>query len=480
MHRVPVIDVRHPCARALVTRERQNGNPVILENHEGWTDFAKQWVLPGTGELDADRFVRDVGAETLVPIVRPGYDEHEPVKEHMAVKQFIDSYWRHNDSGAYLHQWQFAITDNAEVRSRLLDGGSQHLPCLGHNMLRHWLDICRGDNPLQYLFMGPANTYSKLHRDNGGCAILIAPITGVKEMTLVHRDDTVHLYDLAVDLSDPNLHRFPSLSFARVWRHAIKPGQILLMPAGTYHAARNLSPCLAFSSFHLDAVNAPLFYRSFLAEDAPELSHAEILWNCTHDIMERLEPAVRSKGVETPDMTAQLEGLRMLRHLVRAIQLDAHTPSANGWEWGRLLQGVDESLHAFATRHTQTDKDGPARDERIARSAPAPAACAPHGLADEKWQIEQRAAWQKVQLQKGDVVVVNYNKKNLMANVLQVRAPVTRECLPADRLSIAPLTPFHSFRLSLAGAVRALLPRHRPVLGVQAAEDGQDPLHGME
>ena len=163
-------------------------------------------------------------------------------------------------------------------------------------------------------------------------------------------------------------------------------------------------------------------------------------------------------------MTAQLEGLRMLRHLVRAIQLDARTPSANGWEWGRLLQGVDESLHAFATRHTQTDKDGPARDERIARSAPAPAACAPHGLADEKWQIEQRVAWQKVQLQKGDVVVVNYNKKNLMANVLQVRAPVTRECWPADRLSIAPLTPFHSFRLSLAGAVRALLPRHRPVL----------------
>ena len=179
MHGVAVIDVRHACARALVTRERRNGNPVILEHHEGWLDFAKQWVKEATPqsaggaaggagvgdanananvrdmggargqELDADRFIADVGAETLVPIVRPGYDEHEPVKEHMAVGEFMERYWKHNDSGAYLHQWQFAITGDQAVRDRLLNGGSKPLSCLGHNMLCHWLDICRGANPLQ-------------------------------------------------------------------------------------------------------------------------------------------------------------------------------------------------------------------------------------------------------------------------------------------------------------------------------------------
>ena len=100
---------------------------------------------------------------------------------------------------------------------RRLNHRCEPLPCLGHNLLQHWIDLCRGDNPLQYLFMGPRNTYSKLHRDNGGCAIMIAPLVGRKEAILVHRDDTVHLYDLSLDISCPDLHRFPSLAFARVW-----------------------------------------------------------------------------------------------------------------------------------------------------------------------------------------------------------------------------------------------------------------------
>jgi hypothetical protein len=28
------------------------------------------------------------------------------------------------------------------------------------------------------------------------------------------------------------------------------------------------------------------FYRSFVAEDAPEISHAEVVWNAAHDIMQ--------------------------------------------------------------------------------------------------------------------------------------------------------------------------------------------------
>ena len=51
------------------------------------------------------------------------------------------------------------------------------LPCLDDNLLKHWLDICLGDNQLQYLFMGQASTYSKLHVDPGGLDLLIAPLS---------------------------------------------------------------------------------------------------------------------------------------------------------------------------------------------------------------------------------------------------------------------------------------------------------------
>eukprot|EP00937_MAST-01D_sp_MAST-1D-sp2_P002218 g2218.t1 len=436
--RIPVVDAQQPVARALVQRERQNGNPLILTNHPGWTGFAQTWVRDdgcggggagssqgdgggdggggagGGAGLDAEQFLHDVGADTEVPIVRPGYDEKQPVKEHLCVRQFMDEYWCENDRGAYLHQWQFAICPRAEVR-RALCGRSAPLPCLGHNLLKHWIDLCRGDNPLQYLFMGPAHTYSKLHRDNGGCAILIAPVTGRKEVILVHRDDTVHLYDLAVDVSSPDLHRFPSLAFARVWRQTVEPGQILLMPAGTYHACRNLDPCLSYSCFHLDSVNLPLFYKSFLAEDAPELSHAEILWNAAHDLMDILEQ------------------LRVLRHFVRAIELDASTPAASGWDWHKLLRSVDYTLSCTLQSAIERDRvrrsshggtSHPGRVERGVRGASGARGGGgrgegAHDVDEAAWAAQQRAAWARLALRKGQAVLVRHYNKVLKGLVEQ-------------------------------------------------------------
>ena len=42
---------------------------------------------------------------------------------------------------------------------------------------------------LQYLFMGGVGTRSRLHVDPGGLDLIIAPLVGWKEVTLVHRDD---------------------------------------------------------------------------------------------------------------------------------------------------------------------------------------------------------------------------------------------------------------------------------------------------
>ena len=63
---------------------------------------------------------------------------------------------------------------------------------MGDDLLKYWLDLsqCKGDSPLQYIFMGREDTHSKLHKDPGGLEISIAPITGQKECVLVHRDDS--------------------------------------------------------------------------------------------------------------------------------------------------------------------------------------------------------------------------------------------------------------------------------------------------
>ena len=122
-----------------------------------------------------------------MPILRREYSDSAPIKEHTSVGDFLDRYWLQKSAAAYLHQWQFPLSKTAVPK---LCYRCDPPPCLDEDLLKHWLDICLGDNPLQYLFMGEASTSSKLHIDPGGLDLLIAPIIGEKQVTLVHRDDS--------------------------------------------------------------------------------------------------------------------------------------------------------------------------------------------------------------------------------------------------------------------------------------------------
>jgi hypothetical protein len=75
---------------------------------------------------------------------------------------------------------------------------------------------------------------TNLHHDNGGHAILIAPIVGEKECVLIHRDDgKKNLYHSDVKLDKIDLQALPLMSFACVWKTILIPGEILLMSSGT-------------------------------------------------------------------------------------------------------------------------------------------------------------------------------------------------------------------------------------------------------
>ena len=367
------INVNDSDARDRVTEARENGTPVVLVGHIGWANFAKGWLAPQAPEtvteaetqerevtnsedplsldlsqahkLILSRMIEDIGHED-VPVVRRNYNEENPIHGNIRAEKFLEACWPDDSSATnagdkahsiapkfYLHQWQFPLADSA---GRRLCHQNKPLPngILGLDLLKFWLDLpqCKSDSPLQYLFMGTEGTMSKLHRDSGGLDISIAPIVGEKECVLVHRSDgAVCFYHLDAKLDNIDLQAYPLMSQARIWKTIIRPGEILLMPQGTYHQCRNLTPCLSYSRFHLDTVNLLPFLQSMIDGDAPEVSQDEVIWNSTTELIrivdsyvDEIQAHVKSPTTHpnvplSPGMIDTVKTLRCLRNVCREI-----------------------------------------------------------------------------------------------------------------------------------------------------------------
>ena len=334
--------------------------------------------------LDIEAMSNDIGDEE-VPVVRRNYQESKPISRNILASKFFEAGWNEQDaescvsssgrkrrkSTLYLHQWQFPLSDTACSK---LCHQNKPLPnnILGEDLLKYWLDRVKLDSPLQYLFMGKADTMSKIHRDNGGLAISIAPITGEKECVLVHRDDGhACLYNNQASLEPDHidLNAYPLLPHARIWRTTIKPGEILLMPHGTYHQCRNVTPCLSYSRFHLDVVNLRAFLQSMMDGDAPELDQDMVLWNSTRELIDILDNATDTKRKVDDDLFNAVDGLRALRNIAKEVTrkltirelVKGTNPSpdtvsssvhidGDAKVWQNLVDDVDVCLHDFRYR----------------------------------------------------------------------------------------------------------------------------------
>jgi hypothetical protein len=272
------IDVNDLGAKDRVRELRVNGTPFVLTGHSGWAQFASRWLKRPRGnrprqdetpldlsvpqQVDVDRMMDDIGDEE-VPILKKDYNEYEPLAGKLLAKTFIEHCWPedgkirgHSEKAGlqthahmfYLHQWQFPLSETAKGN---LCGRGRSVPLpneiMGEDLLQFYLEDLK-DNPFQYIFMGHEGTMSKLHSDNGGLEISIAPIVGEKECVLVHRSDGENcLYNLDARIDDINLQKYPMLAFARVWKTVVRPGEIIWLPQGTFHQCRNITPCLSYS-----------------------------------------------------------------------------------------------------------------------------------------------------------------------------------------------------------------------------------------
>lgn len=318
-----------------------NDNALELPASADWLDLTKDW------ELDVDKMIDDIGDE-VVPVIKKGYDERNPIHKRVPLKDFLLQCWpskeadntaadaaKQNLKSLYLHQWQFPLAESDATVKLCGPGNNNPLPndILGEDLLCYWQDLekCQGDNPFQYIFMGKSETLSKLHRDVGGLAITIAPIVGKKEVVLVHRADNACLYDCKASLDKIDLHKYPMLSHARIYKSVIEPGEMLLMPQGTFHQCRNVTPCLSYSRFHLDTVNLRAFLESMINMDAPEIEQEDVLWNATLGLENKVDAYVaEAKKKLKEDSLAATAGvpkevirwvdtLRQLRCIVREI-----------------------------------------------------------------------------------------------------------------------------------------------------------------
>ena len=359
------IHVRSPNASQRVAEARESGVAVCVVGHVGWAQFVARWVkntplhepldLSKYHEIDVDRMKHDIGKER-VPVIRRNYNEYNPISAEITVDEYLDECWP-EQSNLYLHQWQFPLSFS--VREKLCRM-CEPMPddVLGEDLLQFWMDDL-DDNPFQYIFMGGKETMSKLHKDDGGLMITIAPIVGKKEVVLVHRADGPNcLYNLDADLTKPDLHHFPKMAFARVWKSIIEPGEILIMPQGTYHQCRNVTPCLSYSRFVLDTTNVNQFLDSAIRGEAKSnIDHEVILWNAITALEQRVsdylsethEPSKLRTVVPSTVWTA-VENLHCLRHIARSVR--THLTEA-GDEWKSIVQDIDQILHNFEHRNAQ-------------------------------------------------------------------------------------------------------------------------------
>lgn len=495
------INVRDGDARERVDEAREAGVPVVLVGHVGWPEFAKRWKVKTNDQerddscrpldlsqpfqLDMDSMIDDIGDE-MVPILKRNYDEANPIPDKMKAKYFLNA--SRSDFGnaakpshasrkekLYLHQWQFPRFDKS--RRNLCDQSeSQVMPLhvLGDDLLKYYSsERSRSDNnPYQYLFMGARGTMSKLHRDCGGLAITIAPIVGEKECVMVHRADGEDcLYNLDASLETVDLQRFPLMGTARVWKTIVRPGEILLMPQGTYHQCRNVTACLSYSRFHLDTVNIRAFLQSMCDGDAGEVEHGVILFNAAHSLINKVEDFVdeqaetktRRQIILNEDMMQVMDDLRCLRnisHEIRRRKHLAHQPDEEE-EWRDLTRDIDGCFE-YCWENKVPEFRRRVSAATLARSDNAlwlPITDSV-GSSLEKAFLhlpntpDETALSQTTEPTKNDIVAVHLMGKRVKGEILEVRsglsaALVSYDGFPSELFN--EYQPFHQLRIPRSG-----------------------------
>lgn len=124
---------------------------------------------------------------------------------------------------------------------------------------------------------GTGGRFPVLHYDTWHIYTLLSQIYGVKRYTLFAPEQAPFLYargnQSQVDVEKVDLEKFPLFAQATAISCDLRPGEILLVPAGWWHTTRILTPSITVSASRVNASNWRDFSRD-LKTTAPPRARA--------------------------------------------------------------------------------------------------------------------------------------------------------------------------------------------------------------
>lgn len=221
--------------------------PAVVRDAFSYWPHASKWRIEKIAERFADRSVpayetgEEVNlADQLNRIVQSSSDEPEPYIRNLNV-----------------------ITELPE----LLPDLSPAIPLSTPNRICSPLlpgRLFPRDGHLLELFVGgPGSGFPYVHYDDPVMHTWSLLLQGSKEWTLFAPSDGAYLYpkkdfhyhSRIADVDDVDLERFPLFEKATPVKHVQKPGELLFVPAGWWHTAKNLQPSLTIAWDQLNRDN---------------------------------------------------------------------------------------------------------------------------------------------------------------------------------------------------------------------------------
>ena len=173
-------------------------------------------------------------------------------RSQMTITEYVE-YLRdfeagHNTELRYLVDWQFAKSAPellSDIRSPEFVG-------------QDWFSLLPSTIQPDYrwIYIGVAGTFGPLHVDLQATSAWLAVIDGKKEVVFFEPNTTQHVYKGAVNPFNPDFGRFPEFAYLPGYRVILEPGDIIYVPTGWWHAARNLTTCIAVTQNFLSYDNA--------------------------------------------------------------------------------------------------------------------------------------------------------------------------------------------------------------------------------
>ncbi|HSY72744.1 MAG TPA: cupin-like domain-containing protein [Alloacidobacterium sp.] len=182
--------------------------------------------------------------------------------------------------GPYLHK-VFPHRDMPELLKDLQPEVPFTFPCRYSSALMPQR-LRRPDGYLKLLIGGVGAKFPVMHWDNDNANALITELYGLKEFVLFSPNQTPFIYpqpgsphtSQLSDLENPDLNKFPLFVKATQYRDVLKPGEMILIPAGWWHSTRMLSVSISICCNSLHPAN----WRGFVDDACTSGKHSLQTW----------------------------------------------------------------------------------------------------------------------------------------------------------------------------------------------------------